>query len=111
LPQPVDLIVANLPYIKNCELKDLSPEIMNFEPMIALAGGEDGLDKIQQMLEQIPGKLNSGGRLLLEIGQEQGKTVSSLINSYFPQADIELIPDLSSIDRVASVVLQKGVRI
>ncbi len=111
LPQPVDLIVANLPYIKNCEFKDLSPEITNFEPMIALAGGEDGLDKIQQMLEQIPRKLNHGGRFLLEIGQEQGKTVSSLINSYYPKADIELIPDLSGINRVVSVILEKGVRI
>lgn len=111
LPQPVDLIVANLPYIKNRELKILSPEITNFEPMIALAGGEDGLDKIQQMLEQIPRKLNYGGRFLLEIGQEQDKTVPLLINSYFPQADIELIPDLSGIDRVVSVILEKGVRI
>jgi release factor glutamine methyltransferase len=105
LPQPADLIVANLPYIKDCELEDLSPEITNFEPVIALAGGEDGLDKIQQMLEQIPGKLNRGGRFLLEIGQGQGKMVSALINGYFPRADIELVPDLGSIDRVVSVVL------
>jgi len=57
LLQPVDMIVANLPYIKSCEFKDLSPEIINFEPTIALAGGEDGLDKIQQMLEQMPENL------------------------------------------------------
>jgi len=58
LPQPVDMIVANLPYIKTCEFKDLSPEIINFEPTIALTGGKNGLDKIRQMLEQMPGKLN-----------------------------------------------------
>jgi release factor glutamine methyltransferase len=110
LPQPVDMIVANLPYIKNCEFKDLSPEIINFEPTIALAGGEDGWDKIQQMLEQMPGKPSThrAGCLacfLLEIGQGQGEMVTSLIKSYFPQASIELISDLGGIERVVKVVL------
>lgn len=105
LPQPVDMIVANLPYIKDCEFKDLSSEIINFEPMIALAGGKDGLDKIQQMLEQMPGKLNYGACFLLEIGQGQGEMVTSLISSYFPQASIELISDLGGIERVVKVGL------
>jgi release factor glutamine methyltransferase len=100
LPRRVDMIVANLPYIKNWELETLSPEIINFEPVIALAGGEDGLDKMRQLLEQARGKINSGGCLLLEIGQGQGKAVSSLINSYFPQANIGLVTDLGGIDRV-----------
>jgi len=110
LPQPVDMIVANLPYIKGCEFKDLSPEIINFEPMLALAGGEDGLDKIQQMLGQMPEKLNYGACFLLEIGQGQGERVTSLTTSYFPQADIELISDLGGIERVVKVVLRKGMR-
>jgi release factor glutamine methyltransferase len=110
LPQPVDMIVANLPYIKDWEFRDLSPEIRKFEPTIALAGGEDGLDKIQQMLEQMPGKLNYGACFLLEIGQEQGEMVTSLIKSYFPQAIIELIRDLGGIERVVKVILQEGMR-
>jgi len=105
LSQPVDMIVANLPYIKDCEFKDLSPEIINFEPTTALAGGEDGLDKIQQILRQMPGKLNDGGCFLLEIGIGQGREVTSLIKSYFPQASIELIPDLGDIERVVKVGL------
>ena len=105
LPQPVDMIVANLPYIKTCEFKDLSPEIINFEPTIALAGGKNGLDKILQMLEQMPGKLDYGACLLLEIGQGQGKIATSLVNSHFPQASIELISDLGGIDRVVKVIL------
>jgi len=110
LPQPVDMIVANLPYIKGCEFKDLSPEIINFEPMLALAGGEDGLDKIQQMLEQMPGKLNYEACFLLEIGQWQGEMVTSLVKSYSQQASVELISDLGGIERVVKVVLRKGVR-
>lgn len=106
LPQPVDMIVANLPYIKDCEFKDLSPEIRDYEPTMALAGGEDGLDKIRQMLEQMPGKLSYRACFLLEIGQGQGEMVISLIKSYFPQASIELISDLGGIERVVKVELQ-----
>jgi len=106
LPQPVDMIIANLPYIKTCELRDLSPEIRDYEPTMALAGGEDGLDKTQQMLEQMPGKLSYGAYFLLEIGQGQGEMVTSLIKSYFPQASIELICDLGGIERVVKVGLQ-----
>ena len=108
LPQPVDMVIANLPYIKNYEFKDLAPEIRNFEPMLALAGGEDGLDKIQQMLEQMPGKLNDRACFLLEIGQGQGEMVTSLINSYIPQGSIELTPDLGGIERVVTVVLTES---
>jgi release factor glutamine methyltransferase len=105
LSEPVDMIVANLPYIKDCEFKDLSPEIINFEPTTALAGGKEGLDKIQQILQQMPGKLNCGGCFLLEIGQGQGEMVTLLIKSYFPQASIELISDLGDIERVVKVRL------
>ena len=109
LLHPVDMIVANLPYIRNSEFEDLSSEIVDFEPTVALAGGEDGLDRIRQMLEQVPGKLNDGACLLLEIGLGQGDAVTSLMDSYFPQADIQLIPDLGGIDRVVQVVPQSSV--
>lgn len=105
LPEPVDTIVANLPYIRNCELQTLSPEITNFEPTLAIAGGKDGWDKIRLLLDQAPGKLRPEGCLLLEIGLRQDKAVSSMINSYFPQARVELIPDLSGINRVVRIIL------
>jgi release factor glutamine methyltransferase len=110
LPQAVDVIVANLPYVKDCEFEDLSREIREHEPTIALAGGRDGLDRIQEMLEQMRGKrvAHLGERpvyLLLEIGQGQGAMVISLVSDYFPQASIELIPDLGGIERVAKVGL------
>jgi len=103
LPKTMDMIIANLPYIKDSQMQTLNPEIINFEPIMALAGGKNGLDKIQQLLEQIPGKLNHGGHFLLEIGQDQGEAVTSLVNKHFPQANIELIPDLSGIDRLVEV--------
>jgi release factor glutamine methyltransferase len=110
LPQAVDVIVANLPYVKDREFVDLSPEIREYEPTIALAGGRDGLDKIREMLEQMrrkediyPGDLPA--YLLLEIGQGQAGMVISLVNEYFPEASIELIPDPGGIERVAKVGL------
>jgi release factor glutamine methyltransferase len=105
LSHPVDMIVANLPYIKDYEFKDLSPEIMDFEPTLALAGGLDGLDEIQRMLEQMPGNLSREGCFLLEIGQGQGRGVTSLVKNQFPQADIELVSDLGGIERVVKVRL------
>jgi len=113
LPQAVDVIVANLPYVKDCEVVDLSPEVREHEPMIALAGGRDGLDKIREMSEQMGGKwgahLGEGpAYLLLEIGQGQGEIVTSLVSGYFPRASIELISDLGGIERVAKVGLQAG---
>ena len=110
LPRAVDVIVANLPYVKDCEFVDLSPEVREHEPTIALAGGRDGSDKIREILQQVRGEGNvrPGGwpaHVLLEIGLGQGEMVTSLVNQYFPQASIELISDLGGIERVAKVGL------
>ncbi len=104
LPEPVDIILANLPYVKDSELPQLSPEIKNFEPIIALAGGRDGLEKVRQLLPQAKQKLLPGGLILLEIGQGQGPVATALVKDYFPTAKIDLIPDLAGIERVVRVV-------
>jgi len=105
LPEPTNVIIANLPYVKNHEMRTLTPEIIDFEPTVALAGGKDGLDIIRQLLIQVPGKIRPNGCLLLEIGYGQDKAVNSLINSCFPHASIKLIPDLSGINRIAKILL------
>ena len=105
LPEPVDLIVANLPYVKESELP-LTPA--NFEPLPALNGGSDGLEKIRQLCRQLRAKLNPDGSLLLEIGQRQRKAVTALLHTSFPRAKIEIAPDLSGIDRVVSLTFTRG---
>ena len=105
LPEPVDLIVANLPYIRDNEMEELSPEIQLFEPEIALAGGEDGLDKIRQLCRQVVDRLRPQGCLLVEIGLKQGRAVTTSLHNLFPRAQIKVIPDLSGIDRVVSLSL------
>ncbi len=106
LPEPVDLIVANLPYVRESKLPQVST--LNFEPSLALNGGSDGLEKIRQLCTQIGDKLHSGGRLLLEIGQGQGSAVTAFLFSLFPSAKIEATPDLNGIDRVVSLILPQG---
>ena len=103
LPEPVDLIVANLPYVKESELPQIST--LNFEPSLALNGGQDGLEKIRKLCTQISDKLRPGGYLLLEIGWGQKSAVTTFLRSLFPLAKIEVAPDLSGIDRVVSLVL------
>lgn len=101
LPEPVNLIVANLPYVKESELP--SGHVANSEPQLALNGGSDGLERIRQLCQQAGNKLSPGGHLLLEIGQGQRRAVTTLLRSLFPYAKIEVVPDLSGIDRVVSL--------
>ena len=103
LPEPVDLIVANLPYIKQLELRQMRSA--NFEPRLALNGGSDGLDKIRQLCCQVSGKLHPQGCLLLEIGQGQGRAVTTFLRRLLPSAKIEVTPDLGGIDRMVSLTL------
>jgi len=105
LPESVDLIVANLPYVRDSEMAELSPEIQLFEPRIALAGGEEGLDKIHQLCQQVGDRLRPEGCLIVEIGLEQGEAVTTSLRRLFPSAQIKVIPDLSGIDRVVSLRL------
>jgi release factor glutamine methyltransferase len=105
LPKPVDIVVANLPYVTNGDLKTLSQEITKFEPITALAGGEDGLANIRRLLCQLPGKVHPRGCLLLEVGQGQARAVGSLVNSHFPKANTTPIADLSGIARVIKIML------
>ncbi len=103
LPEPVDLIIANLPYVMEAELSRINT--LNFEPPLALNGGSDGLEKISRLCTRIGDKLRPGGCLLLEIGQGQRRAVTTLLRSLFPSAEIEVAPDLSGIDRVVSLAL------
>jgi len=103
LPEPVDLIVANLPYVKQSELSPICSA--NPEPLLALNGGTDGLEKIRQLCCQVSDKLLPAGCLLLEIGQGQERAVTTFLRKLFPSAEIEVAPDLSGIDRVISLRL------
>jgi release factor glutamine methyltransferase len=93
LPKSVNVIVANLPYVKKAEVN------LPYEPQIALNGGEDGLDIIREIIKQVPGKLKKRGALLLEIGMGQSEEVKDLLNKAFPGNEIQVHKDLAGIER------------
>ena len=74
-----DLIVSNPPYIPSKDIKNLSKDIMNYEPLIALDGGIDGLDLVKKVIYKSNYLLKSNGILALEIGSGQYKRVSNIL--------------------------------
>ncbi|MDD5045405.1 MAG: peptide chain release factor N(5)-glutamine methyltransferase [Candidatus Omnitrophica bacterium] len=98
LLEPVDIIVANLPYVRDRDMPDKGP--LSFEPSLALNGGVKGLDKIKTLCRQTVDKLNKKGSLLLEIGQGQERNVTAILREHFPSGLIETKKDLSGIGRV-----------
>jgi release factor glutamine methyltransferase len=103
----VDIIIANLPYIRDEELNELSAEIRMYEPIVALHGGRDGLDRMRKLLVDANEKLRPGGLILLEIGPGQGPAVTAWAKDLFPGARVELVNDLSGRERVLRVILTK----
>ena len=103
LPEPVDLIIANLPYVREADLSRSGH--LSFEPAVALNGGEDGLDRIRVLCRQAGNKLRSQGFILLEIGQGQAEEITALSQEIFPSARIEIESDLAGIERVVSLRL------
>jgi release factor glutamine methyltransferase len=105
LDRPVDLIVSNPPYVSKSELREVSPEVSQYEPRLALDGGEDGLAVIRLLLRQAREKLKPGGALLAEIGSIQGPAVAHYARESFPTADVSVRQDLAGLDRLLIVRL------
>ena len=104
LDEPVDLIVANLPYIPTSRVPTLQPEIQ-YEPKVALDGGEDGLDLIRRMLSQAVGKVKEQATILLELDPEQVPAVEELTKRHFPNATTSVEQDLARLDRIFVITL------
>ena len=77
-----DLIVSNPPYIPSKDIKNLSKDIINYEPLVALNGGLDGLDLIRKVIYKSSSLLKRNGLLAIEIGFNQYLKVSSLLRQY-----------------------------
>lgn len=92
-----DLIYSNPPYIKSDEIEKLQVEVRKHEPRLALDGGEDGLHFYRKIIEKAPEYLNNRGYLVFEIGHDEAKDICALMEDKF---DVEVIKDLSKLDRV-----------
>lgn len=98
-----DMIISNPPYIRTGVIETLAPEVRCAEPRLALDGGEDGLDFYRRIIQQAPAYLVIGGRLMLEIGYDQGEDVAALLREegYY---GVEIIQDYNRNDRVVTAV-------
>lgn len=96
-----DLIVSNPPYIAQDEMGDLSPEVRDWEPHLALTPGGDGLAAYRAIAAGALAHLVPGGRLLVEIGPRQGQAVAALFAGAGLQAP-RILPDFDGRDRVVA---------
>ncbi len=104
---PFSLITANPPYVSGAEMAaGLQPEVFDFEPHLALNGGEEGLNEIKRIVGSLPDLLAPGGDFFMEIGAGQAARVEELLlNSAAAHSYelIEIFKDYSGRDRVVHV--------
>jgi release factor glutamine methyltransferase len=106
LARPVDIIVADLPYVPTSEWEALPPEIREHEPRAALDGGPEGTALLERLLAAAPACLRRPGFLLAEIGDEQGDSVRRMAAAHFPEGSTEIKQDLAGLDRLLVVTQQ-----
>jgi len=105
VPEPIDLIVANLPYIPTDRISPLQPEVQQ-EPTLALDGGPDGLELIRRLLTQAESKLKDSGIILLEMDPDQIPVVQELAIQHFPEGSTSVEEDLAGMDRILTIYRQ-----
>ena len=96
-------IVCNPPYIESDVIDTLDDSVKNYEPHIALDGGQDGLKFYRILAEQAHLHLSKNGLLVLEIGYNQGEAVKALLETKY---DVEVIKDYSGNDRIVIAQLK-----
>jgi len=97
LPDTYDIIVSNPPYIESRNIPRLIQDVRDFEPEIALDGGEDGLKFYRRIVDVSQTHLKDGGLLAFEVGFNQAEAVLSLMEGFY---DKKTLKDLSGISRV-----------
>jgi release factor glutamine methyltransferase len=107
LPEPVDLLLANLPYVGTEEITAMSPDVYTYEPHLALFSGPYGLDLLRRFCKEVQesGRLKAGATLLLEIGYQQCLPLTALLQALWPQATIACLKDYAGWDRLLQVTL------
>ncbi|RJQ14185.1 MAG: peptide chain release factor N(5)-glutamine methyltransferase [Nitrospiraceae bacterium] len=95
-----DLIISNPPYIKTADVRDLQPEIRDWEPLNALDGGVNGLDYYREIIPAARQFLKPDGILMFELGINCADDVKEMLRTS-GYSDIELIKDYAGIERIA----------
>lgn len=101
-----DLIISNPPYIRPEVIETLEPEVKEHEPMLALDGGEDGLDFYRIIAKSAPEHLKKGGVLMMEIGYDQKNQVKEILANTGAFDKIIGLQDLTGKDRIIVAMLK-----
>ena len=101
-----DMIVSNPPYIPTAEIKGLEVEVKDYDPLLALDGGNSGYDSYEQIAQTAPELLKNGGYILLESGFGQAQKIADIFTAQGLKL-LEIVNDLAGIERC--VILQKAV--
>ncbi len=96
-----DLIISNPPYIPSADIEGLQTEVKDFEPRIALDGGEDGMDFYRKIAENVPKYINRGGMLIMEVGAGEAQAVAKLFkgNTY-----VIVAQDFNGVERYVKIM-------
>ena len=100
-----DLIASNPPYISSEEIENLQAEIRDFEPLVALTDGGDGLSIVKKIVDGAPKFLSESSFLLMEIGFGQAKRASEMFSAKIWRA-VVILPDLQGIPRTIKAQLK-----
>ena len=100
----VDLVVSNPPYVATAEIARLDRTVRDFEPHLALDGGADGLQLISRLVAEAAHVLKSGGKLMMEIGEDQAAAIEEIL-CHTPHLQFQrLMSDFAGKCRVAMAV-------
>ena len=102
----VDFIVSNPPYVSKSESKNLEPELIDHEPLLALIGGVDGLFFYKQIIKDAANWIKPGGYLIIEIGETQANSIIKLMQNELHYDEIEIINDLQGKERIISAKIK-----
>jgi release factor glutamine methyltransferase len=100
LDERFDIVVSNPPYIPSAIIDTLDDDVRNFDPRIALDGGEDGLTPYRVLFRALPSLLKQDGLFVFEFGLDQGADLMRMAESVKGLTNVRIIRDLSNIDRV-----------
>ncbi len=99
-----DIIVSNPPYIPEGDIGGLQKEVAGHEPRVALDGGADGLVIISRIIKAAPAFLKPGGKLMLEVGFDQGEPVAEILRESGAFVEVRVRKDYSGIERIVSAI-------
>ena len=94
-----DVIASNPPYIPTADIVALESKVKDFEPMLALDGGEDGLKFYRVIADGLDAHLKENGVLIMELGIGQAESIKQIFAEY----DVQIVKDIEGVERIALV--------